>query len=241
MTATLILPDVFAGATGPVADLSGVANLPEAEAGAWGHWIFDKGDADSLVGLVNNRNLSLQGAAPTYAATSLTVGDYQKALLTGLADRLDYTVAVVVEYDTGNQVIAGALSATESGALISNGDTKPYSSFVRGPSTVGLGNVPDTAPTEGDFVFVAHAIDHTTSTRTRTLFASGESQDFDTDDAAMTPSSSDIAFGNGYWSTYTNEVTLAEAMVFDSALTASEMAAIYLRSKARMARRSISI
>lgn len=226
---------------------SALSNVPEFEAGSYEHWVFDKGDAQGLVGRINGRALAVQSTAPTYNAKSLVLGTdgaaYQKGLLTALDDTAEFTVCAVFKWSSTPKLVFGTVDASNGSALIVAGSSPAVGSFVRGPSSTTRGIVMSPGPSSGDFIFAALGISLSGAHRTRRYYVSGQSFESTDDSAAETVSSRKFAFGDAYYNnvTYNNSVELAEASIFTAPLSLAQMAAVYKRAKVRMARRSITI
>lgn len=236
----------------PVIPSTDFERLSELEAGAYEHWIFDNGAA-SLSGGVNGRMLTAQSDPATFSDSYLSIPSNEgKALLTDMGEVVDQkdTICVVFRYSTTTGVVIpfGALAKTADAAL---GGGCPYIAnagrdilLQYRPTNINSIDTGKDAPAS-TWQFLAVSRDMASGGIVRTLLG-GQSQHSVTvsNVAAYIPAGSGrkIGLGSAYYNAVTG-VTLdfAEAVVFDRALSASELDDVYLRAKARMAERGITV
>ena len=249
MTLFTRLP-ISVAASLPILSESDIAYFSGLEDSAYEHWIFDKGGVGGLTGRVKGKVLTVQSDAPTYAANSLAMmGSVGKGLLTDLIDAAGAkrTVFAVVQ-DT----IAGTSIKVPFGTL----DTT-------GAGTGGLPFFSGTVPTRGVFTtykgltnsansgavisnatwhFLAISLDAASASKSVTTLVGGQAVNVATSAGPYAHSGRAIALGNGYYLTgHASLMNFAEFGVYDRALTAADLAAVYARSKARMAARGITV
>lgn len=231
-----------------VTGITPTASSP-VEVGAVGHWLLGSDNAGHL-GLVGG-NLSENATYPPtlnagYVAIS---GANQLAGLTSpLSETAARTVCMVIRNPsaTAAAVMGGTLSFGGTGgtSLVFGSDGQ-----VRFNQNVAAGGVEAIviAPSwaASTWLFVAASIDasgnligyvgDTTSPVTATgSFADGRN---------LAPSSTKIGVGNVAYNhaSFAHAYDIAEAIVFDSALSAAEIAAVYGRSLTRLSDRGISL
>jgi hypothetical protein len=242
------LPFSVSRADLPSIDLSGakpILGIP-IEADAGGHWYL--GANDGLLDLISKQPLTLQGAAPTYAANYATIaGGGGKALLTPWADSAVQTICMVVRRPTvaADAFFAGAQTTVagdggsgifyqQSLAATARFSTRPFAGgafFANWPA-----NVP-----AGAFAFLAYSEEYASGMKRTALIGGGAASTL-VDGSAKTVgvSTRKIAIGNGYYGTFTGSADVAEFIYYPGrALTEAEMQAVYLRSKDRMASRGL--
>lgn len=220
-------------------DYTALENVPEWEAKAYGHWLFDRGDATNLTDRVNQRVLTLQGSAPTYGANYLTIGAYGNALQTDIADSTkEWTLFAVAYVPATYGMIGGtAVGATGAALLMSGADITSYAG--------GLGNLTaDVSPNlvVTDWVCAGMAINHATAQARNVVGATATNSS--TAEGAYTSSAVPVSIGNANWTGQgdytTGGVSIAEAIVWDRALSADELLQVAARSRIRAIRRGIT-
>ena len=219
------------------------------ETAAWEHWDL-KVNSSSLTGLINARTLT-PVATVNYNADAVVcpagLGGYLNGLRTSLADKFNYTLAIVykrpVDVPGDYILIAGNHDvALNTGAgLFSYGSSVGYLnirsnvvSFSASYATAGkaVGDwcwavIRDTAGALASKIGGGAALAGTGGARTLVTSGSGQY----------------IAVGNSAtaYSNCDNELQIAEVVLFNSALSESEINDLYIRSKSRMSARGISI
>lgn len=214
--------------------LTNLRSLSGAEVSSYGHWRFT-GGAQSLVGLGRGPTLALQSAAPTYAASHLTLVD-ENALLTGLntSPATDFTVCLAVRVPaavTSTIVLAGNQASTpERGRRITrNAVVADRVAACR----VGSGFNSTIQIPDDTWVFVALS---QTAAGAATIYGGGGVYET----GAVVPSAAvvgDVSFaiGSPYAGSGTQTADYAEAIVFNRALTVVDLDAVYGRTKAALA------
>lgn len=230
----------------PLADVQALNSvIPEFEADSYDHWVFDTGDEDGFIGRVNERVLTLETTGGNdIQPTSVGLVGYGNSLVSTLADRDDWTIAAIAKYTSADAFVGGCWggSGGGGGSLIIGAGTSGEAQSVVDPG--GTFNLDATStPSAGAWTAIAMALDYTTGRR-RTLRFQGETASKTDDAADKTDDNFLIAFGNRYYNfaPYSTTVLwLAEAVLWDRALTAAELAAWEERARVRAARRSISV
>ena len=215
------------------------------ESGAWEHWDLQT-DAASLVGLVNARSLT-PVTTVNYSADAVIcpagLGGFVNGLDTGFSDRLSYTGWAVIKRPVdaaGDYVfILGTADvvATSGAGLFAYGST-PTQMTVSAPGVTNFGRAwSDASVAVGDWCFVVY--------RSNAGVSGGMigGAAFLEGGAVRTVPARDVAFGNAYvpYSNCDNELQIAEAGLFDSVLTETDINNLYGRAQSRMAARGISI
>jgi hypothetical protein len=226
-------------------------NLPfGAEAGAYGHWLFG-GTSESLTSIdANERTLTAQSAAPTYSSgyISLTMNE-GNALQSDLTDTgQDMTLCVVARtLQSTNGIIPLAGNADNSSGTTGRMLYRAPSggSYNMGHLNTNVGRVMSPARTMLDnaFVFAAASVATTPTTNNLLMLAGGQAvQTLSQTFVGATAGTAPIGLGNsGYSVTPTVSTDFAEFILFDYALTATELADVYARSQERMADRGITL
>lgn len=237
------LPITVSDTSLPVIPSSDIELLMPYADDAYEHWLFDRGDATNLVGRVNERSLALQGAAPVYHETYLTLPSAAGgALLTGRPDTVDAfdTMCAVVRMGgpAGIKAPLGTLGATTGAGIFLSSAAHGMYSTLR-PS---VGSLLIASPAELDiWYFIAMSRDLATATRKVTHLVGG----FSMIEAAPTSylaAAGNIAVGNAYYTTGSaGTIDVGEFIYFDRAVAASELLDIYAESKVRMAARGIAV
>lgn len=238
------LPIVVNDPTLPVIPFADVQPLGDYEDEAYGHWIFGGDAGASLASRVGNKTLTQQGAS-TYSGNYLSMSNAAgNALVTDIADTANPT-------DTWCMVIRNAVFSTQrtlwgneaaeaskgcglriglpSGTLQSRHNTgSNYDSGI------------DASATGWQFV----ALSRNQPGGSRIHYVGGKAPV--TQAAAVyTPTVAGVPlrFGNGFYTSSTNPAAIdwAEAIVFPFALTAADLDVVYARSKARLAKRGITV
>ena len=255
-TPFLQLPVSVPGASGPLIATNESRPIfpPALETGAYGHWDFSK-NSESLINLITGRNLSLAGAAPTYLADSIIIpSGGQNGLITLLNDPGALTVCAVIKIDpatvSGDSSIIWGTSGTSSseggsmGYLTrSSGGTEQMNMQSRVASNATVQTlIPAVSIPNAEWVFAAWSRDAAPSRRE---YSPGAVNYADVPTVGYTPSTvgRKLAFGNAYYptTTYWDGPQFAEIIVFTEGKSLVDLAAIALRSKARMQRKGISI
>jgi hypothetical protein len=218
-----------------------LSSLAEAESSA--HWLFG---VDNPTNTDMRNAISTTGSQPANFSDGfvrLREGDAGSGLDTGIAEGVAQTICVVFRrHSAASQVIAGTLGSTGNGMYVGcHFYSSCFSLLLRGtPVNVKTDDRYDFENQERKFAFAAYSLNHTTGDY---LIFSGKdgSNDVQTGNAATTQSPRTIYIGNGYYGSFNGQIDVAEAIIFDFALTQQELADVYDRSQVRMAGRNISL
>lgn len=247
-----ILPFSVNNPSLPVIPSSDYERLSEFEINAYEHWLFDKGSSSGLTGEVNGRILTVQSTAPTYSASNLSISGNQGAgLLTDLGEVAGQTDTICVVFkhsaSTGIVVPFGTLSSTADAALggggpFIDGATRDLKLQYRATSINSTDTGKDAPAATWHFL----AVSRNMATRgvVRTLLSGQALHEVTVGGTAYIPAgnSRKIGLGSAYYATPAGStLDFAEAVVFDRQLSATELAGVYTRAKARMAARGITV
>jgi len=220
--------------------------LVDYEPDSWGHWSFGTSSA-SLTDLTQGKALTLAGTAPTYNSTGVVVaGGLNTGLLSDLADGTERTLCAVIKIpDLSSYIgaaVAGNVGTSDGFGMFVHKSSGQYGilPLVRG----GTGITGDTFAglNVGDYVFMAISYTQTGSNKLNKFFG-GKLSSSITSATAKTASAVKMAFGNIAYSTssYHAPLEISEGILYDRALSLAEIAAVYARSKTRMATRGITV
>ncbi|KAB7782180.1 hypothetical protein [Methylorubrum populi] len=240
------LPFAIASATAPVLPANSVKSLfptgPEFDADA--HWLLG-GSAASLVDVVSGRSLIPAGAAPTYGTNFVTTADSNASgLLSPFDDAVEQTVCTVFQRPSvgGDAVIFGSL--TSSSAAGGNGALMLTSGALqaqtRGYTAEPVSVAQSAATAAGTWYFLAIA---QTATERRIVRGALGTAIITAGTKTLATPMRKVALGNGGYgsSSFLKGLSAAEFINYSRGLTVDEMAAVYERSKLRMADRGITV
>ena len=241
-----MLPFAVSNAALPQLAATDYELLVNYEPDAWGHWNFGTSSA-SLTDLTQGKSLTLAGTAPTYNSTGVVVaGGLNSGLLSDLADGTERTLCAVVKIPDLSSFlganVAGNVGTSEGFGMFVHKSSGQYGilPIVRG----GTGITGDTFAglNVGDYVFLAISYTQTGSNKLNKFFG-GKLSSSITSATAKTASAVKMAFGNVQYSTssYHAPLEISEGILYDRALSLIEIAAVYARSKTRMATRGITV
>lgn len=241
MTAFIKLPITVNDPSLPVIPAASVRRFSrEDEASSFDHWIFDTGDAAGLTGRTSGTLLTPEGTGATYGANFVTINPATgNGLRSTLMDARKQTVCAVVRPNNSpatlhiagsrNTTAGSQLTFTSSLANLTAAQTPVFGNSLAGPFSAGA------------WYFVALSESDALGTTTQIIHASGGSAVF-TGGSLKTLTGAGIALGNSGASLTTGgTISAAEFILFDRALSAAELSAVYTRSKARMAERGITV
>lgn len=221
---------------------------PPPESGAQ-HWLLG-GTAASLTPIAGSATLTAQGTLETYGSNYVEVPSYGNALLTNIPDQSVQTHIAVVQYQphTGkNTLLLGNLSAGVNGWGNWVNDSGQIATILRGNTPAASNNGVPTGVVAGDYIFIAAVLwEEGGATHWRTVIGSQVFEGQWTGLRSVVPVRT-AALGNGWYgpdaTNYDNApVRYAEYISFPGvAKTASELSAIYARSKQRMTSRGINL
>ncbi len=232
--------------------LSGFAPTENVESDALEHWVFGVSN-DSFAGLNGRHNLIPQGINHAFSKNYVSLPAWSGALVSDIPDSLEYTRCAVVRYDGikgvslfnnsdyGLSIGGGRFVITSE---TKTGDALKVVCVEKGMDTQGW-YIPASV---GDWIFIAltERLSGTGASCSRSIFIGGQppldirEPDNKIRDLATYP----LAIGNA-WSDNanykTNPLVIAESIIYDIALTSSEVQALYERRKQAMAARGIKI
>lgn len=230
---------------------SDLTRLDRYEANAYEHWVLG-GSSGSLIGRVNGRVLTPQSDGVSYPnAHYLSMSGVQgKALLTDIEDTVTPTdtVAVVVRRE---EAAAQVCVLFGNMGLLSDVPPTGYSMFTAGGNSAwtranGLDtgvNSTKTVPLD-DWIFVAVSRSFGAGGNRIDMLIGGQGHTVRTPAGTYVPAPSGrkIALGSAYYNSGASALMdVAEFMIFDQALTAQAMDALYARAKARCAAVGITV
>ncbi|WP_292065989.1 hypothetical protein [Brevundimonas sp. UBA7664] len=246
-----ILPFEVDDDTLPIVPESDLQRLYPYEAAAYEHWILG-GSADSLIGRVNGRSLTPQSNGITYPSEDYLsmLGTQGKALLTDMEESITHTDTIVaVLRRTGGSPAACVPFGTLSPSA--DAPTTGCSPFFSTADVIwnranGLNTGVSTGKTapEDVWLFIAMARSITALGMTIRLLVGGQTLHQEAPAGTYRPAASPkkIALGSAYFNSNASAAQdVAEFLLFDQALSASALAALYARTKARCADRGITV
>ncbi|MEQ4876399.1 hypothetical protein ABN151_12640 [Klebsiella oxytoca] len=232
--------------------LSTISAAENVESDALEHWIFGTGDA-ALTGRNGNHTLSPQNVTHAWSKNYVEIPAWGGALVSDVPDSLEYTRCAVVRYDgvKGVSVFNNsdyALSIGGGRFVITSetktGDAMKVVCVEKGLDTQGW-YIPASA---GDWIFIAltERLSDTGASCTRSIFIGGQAPlDIREPDNKIRPLSTlPLAVGNAFSDNTnykTNPLAVAETVVYDIALSPTELQALYERRKQAMAARGIRV
>lgn len=249
-----ILPFSAGNQSLPLIPSTDYKRLSDLEISAYDHWIFDKGGASNLSGSVNGKLLTAQSSSPSYSSNYLSIlSDQGKGLLTDLGEVATQTdtICVVFRYASSTGIIVpfGSLSTTPEASL---GGGSPYLANAardvllqyRGTSASSTDTGKDLP--SGSWHFLAVSRNLAAGGSIRTLVGGQVANEVTlTAQSAYIPAgngSRKIALGSAYYNAVAGvNLDFAEAVIFNRQLSATEMAGVYDRAKARMSARGITV
>jgi hypothetical protein len=234
-------------ASGQLLMFTAVAEVDQIplEATAWEHWFFNglsigSGVTSIINGMKGSGTLTPSASAPydtTGRSIILVPNGGTNGLSANFADRASYTVCMVIKRPTNIEqtpctYYAGTSKATvTTGHILYSGAGDANVVAVAAP---GIGAVArqwslDNIAT-GDWCFIAMKVE------SRVPGVSVNGSVFSMIGAAATAMGNNLAFGNKYdtAAASSNELEIAEIIVFDAVLTDSDLKGVYQRSILRM-------
>ncbi|ABI93412.1 hypothetical protein CEP88_20120 (plasmid) [Roseobacter denitrificans] len=216
------------------------ATGPVAEAGAQAHWLFGA-DNPTYADLVSGR-IATGPAHALEAAYMTSPAGIRQGRDTGIAEADAQTMCFVFQLaGSANSMIGGTLTTSGSNGV------SPYTSATTGiyaNMRGGWGNpaISSASPYRTQFVFAA--VSKNVATGNYVLFAgNGAGHDVLTGTSAQTTSPRTIGIGNLHFdrANFSGQISIAEAILFDSAKTEIELTEIYDRSRTRLAARGLTV
>ena len=215
------------------------------ELDSYDHWAFNTGDAGALVGLNKQRVLTPQASVAAYGLNYLSLSTVSgNALLSDLDEAAlgKYTLCTIVREPSPQPTDIKPLFGTVVASPLANNLTflsgsgaarkvfTSYSGFTSSLDTM--------AAMAGDaWYFVATAVDFKgDSSHTMKTLVGGTTPLEVAGIGAHFASGRKWALGNGWYSSaVAGNLHFAEFILYDRALSAADLQAVYQRSKARMA------
>lgn len=238
-----VLPITVNDPTLPVLQMADVNAFDGLEFSAFDHWIFDEGSAAGLTGKRNALALTPLGTSPTYSSNYITMSTATgKGLASTLIDdgRNWTGCAVVRTASSGTQLLFGTMGSSTGGSPFFSGADPNHKLFNTFRGMLSSDDTGQVAPTGSYWYFVACSLD-ADGKSVKTLVGGGAG-DVSTSATSYVSSGNAIALGNGYYTTGSAaNMDFAEFILFDRALNAADLTAIYNRSKARLAERGITV
>ncbi len=216
---------------------------PETEASAWEMWNLQT-DVTSLTGLLNERPLTPVDSVQ-YTNSSVicpaNLAGYVNGLTSGFTDRRGYTLAMAIKRPAdlaGYTLLSGTLKIVNedgAGLALFSGNEGQINLTQPGGSLPMLWNAAGVAV--GDWTWVCIRDD------AGILAGRIGTGAVVTGRAPRTPSASLIGVGNCYvaYSNCANAIELGEVVLWDRALSDSELTGAAMRAKARMALKGINL
>lgn len=220
--------------------------LVNYEPDAWGHWDFGTSSA-SLVDLTQGKSLTLAGTAPTYNSTGVVLaGGLNTGLLSELADGTERTLCAVIKIPDlsvfAGANVAGNVGTSDGFGMFIFKISGNYGILPLARGATGITGDTFAGLAVGNYVFLAISYTQTGSNKLNKFFG-GKLSSYITSATAKTASAVKMAFGNVQYATsaYHAPLEISEGILYDRALSLTEIAAVYARSKQRMATRGITV
>lgn len=235
----------------PVIPSASYRLLDPYERGAYGHWVFG-GSASSLIDKVNGRSLTVQSDGVSYPdASFLSMSGAQgKALLTDAEETATSadTMAIVLRRTGGSGALGVPFGTLSPSTPTPTSGFSPFfaaseSVWTRANGMNTGGNAGLTAPMN-QWLFIATTRDFSAASRPNSLLVGGQAIYSRTDSGTFAPAASPrkISIGSAYYnSSALAAFDVAEFIYIRRAMTSTELADLYARSKARMATRGITV
>lgn len=223
----------------PAADLS---LLVPGEQETYSHCLFGPASG-SINSIVGTNHLSLQDGAPTYQTNYATL-TARDALLSTLADSDTQAFTACIAFRiassvSGIKMLFGNLSnpiANGRAVYSSNGTLIFRTGDGANQNLTGMTAVADA----WHWLAVGH--DPDSATDSLIAYADGQALTFNYDSSSYVVGATNLAVGDStYSSAGLTPVDYAEAVIFDSLLTADDLAGVYNRSKIRLGGRGITL
>ncbi|WP_374342552.1 hypothetical protein [Azonexus sp.] len=249
-----ILPIVASAGSLPTIPPADIDYFVDYELDAREHWIFG-GAAASLVGLKSAGALVPQATDHSFTANSVILNStYNHGLVSSIADaaeqtmvvvvkRVDYTAAAKAQIMCGTLVSSG-VDLLGSGIYGNNVDNKVL--FNQRPQTDQMKTSFPVGLDVGEYAFIAFSEKAPAATPRSVLsYIGGGTVTSIVGPVQKNIATRNLAVGNAY---YNNagfsggpEMEVAEFIVYDRALSAAEMVALYAKRKAILAKRGVFV
>lgn len=223
--------------------------LTDYDPSSYEHWIFDKGGAGGLVGRKAGKVLVPQSDAPGYAAAYLSVSPAMgKGLLTDIvesANAEDTICAVVQDSHAGAQLswLWGNFATGSGGGGAAFNVASPDRSLHGFYSPVAVSANSGLKIDSTKFYFVAISRSFSGPTKRVRMYVGGLGSLDVTAATTYTSAARPTVIGNGYHSSTvaTTAKNYAELAAYQRFMSTTDLQAVYLRAKARMAARGITV
>lgn len=221
--------------------------LVDYEPDAYEHWALG-GNATCLAGLAHGKMLTPQASSHVFNANSVAIdGSVGNALVSDLPDGPELTMCAVLKLPAlanAKGIVPFGCAGTSDGgsALLYYTTSGGYTlgALLRGSTTPG--SMAFAGEAAGDWVFFGMSQSFTGD---NVLIRAGSLLTANTAPITgeKTHAAANIAIGNSRYSTptYDGDFEAAEFIIYNRALSAAELAAVYSRSKGRLARRGITV
>lgn len=248
-----VLPFIVSNSALPVVPSSDIRRLTTHEEGegeprAHDIWEFG-GNALSLTGKQSGKQLSLQGDEPVYSDNYLSMSTGQ-----GSAILSDFTesalpndtiwavvrIAILTSEDPSAVILFGTLATLNinTGSGFFSGNANMFGHNARGFSGTNQAVIPN----NGEWMFVSYSRRMHSGGALFRLLGGGHPAFEEELTGTYKPSVNPVAIGGAYYDVPDAvSIDVAEFGIIPEALTAYEMQALYLKSKARMAARGIVV
>lgn len=248
------LPVTISNQTLPLVSEADVQYLVDYEPTSYDHWIFDKGGVAGLTGRNQGKLLTPQSDAPAYSGAHLTLNTASgKALLTDLEDSAapQDTICAIFrpQVSAGMHFPFGCLGETGNntgGGPYLQGTEPSRNIFLTYRINVASAVNTGVPVAGGNWYFLAVSRNFAAGAGAKalTMLLGGQSPYVLSNSLLYGRAASPRkqALGNPYYAAAgAGSMDFAEFVVFNKALSAAELAAVYARSKARMAARGITV
>lgn len=239
----------------PVISQADLESFVSWEIDSYDHWIFDRGTSAGLAGLSQSKVLTLQGSAPTYSSSYIslpgTPGDALLTDLTETANQVD-TIFIVLRspaafngihfpfgtLSTGTGNVFGGSPYLEGAA-----NTYPREFYATYRGTDVPGTPITTIDAANQWYFICVSRDFNSATKTFRILVGGNGIISYTVAGTYNPAPGRfIGLGNGYYTVGSSALLdIAEFGIFNRALSDDELNNLYSRRKLAAAARGISV
>lgn len=233
----------------PKVNRNDIKTFSDAEFGAYGHWMFDKGNSGGLTDIAHGRTLTVGDVTPAYTSNFLSItngpGDGLRSDLddTDVDDLTMWAVArqPVADGTNGNRFLFGSQTGSAGvGAMASGAST---SLTITGRLAASGNPYAAGTATVNDWFFIAVSVRMITNALAVLTKLNASSVQSFTPLAGVTKAGLPLSCGNYHYATgpAAAVIQFAEFGLLEALLTADEMDGLYARAKTRMAARGITI
>lgn len=237
----------------PKVAVEDIIYVEKYEMDSYGHWLFG-GDSDSLKDKVNGKVLTMQAGAttqPIYNTNNIQLSaSFGNALLTDLSDTdaQDITICGVFKVSTttfaplmGN-LVPNSLTTTSGFGFFASDNVSVFTiKPLIAASTGGFTGMTAGPLQQQSYFFISASVNKAAKkielyTRQMGAGLSAERTWTSTYEASLNK----IAIGNGYYNGNFGNINVAEAIIYNKALTISEIELLSLRTQLRLNNRGIT-